>query len=205
MWRVYWLALVLSVFLSPGYSANPQGNKKLESTKVTKTALPCSESGSWRSVMDKESIYWTNFESGKVLKAPLAGGTPQVLASGQQGPCGIAVDQKYVYWTDNQSGTVMKVPIQGGSAAVVASEQEHPAAIGVDKDAVYWVTGVDDLHKENLGARFVIKADENQKSGGTIHCDLCPTYCTRTVCDTKGCHTENYLCGMHSCNCRPGS
>jgi hypothetical protein len=37
-----------------------------------------------------------------------------------------------------------------------------------------------------------------------VHCDLCTTYCTETVCDPK-CHNVRYECGTHSCNCRPGS
>lgn len=49
------------------------------------------------------------------------------------------------------------------------------------------------------------KADFDQEhSGGTVHCDLCTTYCTETVCDPK-CHNVRYECGTHSCNCRPGS
>jgi hypothetical protein len=50
----------------------------------------------------------------------------------------------------------------------------------------------------------VTKKDDVQSSGGTVHCDLCTTYCTKTVCDPK-CHNDTYACGTHSCNCRPGS
>lgn len=49
------------------------------------------------------------------------------------------------------------------------------------------------------------KSDDGvDHSGGTIHCDLCTTYCTRTVCEPK-CRNEKYACGTHSCNCRPGA
>ena len=37
---------------------------------------------------------------------------------------------------------------------------------------------------------------------GTVHCDLCPIYCTRTVCDLNKCRTEKYVCQWESCNCR---
>lgn len=47
-------------------------------------------------------------------------------------------------------------------------------------------------------------ADTNpdvKPSGETVHCDSCPIYCTRTVCDLKDCHEESYICGWSSCNC----
>lgn len=37
---------------------------------------------------------------------------------------------------------------------------------------------------------------------GTVHCDLCPIYCTRTVCDLNSCREEKYICQWYSCNCR---
>jgi hypothetical protein len=46
---------------------------------------------------------------------------------------------------------------------------------------------------------------DKQSSGGTVHCDICTTYCTRTICDLSKCYDEKYACGTHSCNCRPGS
>lgn len=36
---------------------------------------------------------------------------------------------------------------------------------------------------------------------GTIHCDLCPIYCTRSVCTLNGCRDEQYICQWYSCNC----
>lgn len=36
---------------------------------------------------------------------------------------------------------------------------------------------------------------------GTVHCDLCPVYCTRTVCTLNGCQDEQYICQWYSCNC----
>ena len=43
------------------------------------------------------------------MKAPLTGGAPTTLASGQGYPWAIAVDATSVYWTTVGDGTVMKV------------------------------------------------------------------------------------------------
>lgn len=36
---------------------------------------------------------------------------------------------------------------------------------------------------------------------GTVHCDLCPIWCTRTVCDMNSCRNEHYVCQWYSCHC----
>ncbi|HEY6238347.1 MAG TPA: hypothetical protein VIZ68_04090, partial [Thermoplasmata archaeon] len=64
---------------------------------ATVVATPCADRGAWRMVMDDANIYWTDFDGGKVMKAPLSGGPATVLATGQPGPCGIAVDSTTVY------------------------------------------------------------------------------------------------------------
>jgi hypothetical protein len=80
--------------------------------------------------VDDQNVYWTNSSSfsgssdggaggvtnvdGSVMKVPLGGGAPVVVASGQANPMGIAVDAASVYWanngTDNYNldGAIMK-------------------------------------------------------------------------------------------------
>jgi hypothetical protein len=52
-------------------------------------------------------VYWTDADS--VMKVPIGGRVATTVASGQNGPWGIAVDEKNVYWSNNGDGTVMKV------------------------------------------------------------------------------------------------
>ncbi len=64
-----------------------------------------------RSAVDETFVYWTNNGTsggGTIMKVPIAGGTPIVIASGQNFPLAIAVDNTSVYWTNYQGGTVMK-------------------------------------------------------------------------------------------------
>lgn len=53
-----------------------------------------------------------------------------------------------------------------------------------------------------LGSKLCLRKRlaANEKPG-TVHCETCPVYCTRTVCDLSGCRDEQYICQWQACNC----
>jgi hypothetical protein len=90
--------------------------------------------------VDATHVYWTTDVA--VMKVPVNGGAPTILASGQKFPGGIVVDAANVYWTNGWDvGTVMKVPLGGGTPTILASGQVTPGAIAVDATSVYWTSG----------------------------------------------------------------
>ncbi|WP_437730273.1 hypothetical protein [Sorangium sp. So ce1335] len=67
--------------------------------------------------IDREFVFWTNWQGGTVMYAPKAGGAPVELARGQDRPRAIVVDQEAVYWTNE--GAV--APAMGGSDVPVGN------------------------------------------------------------------------------------
>jgi hypothetical protein len=88
-------------------------------------------------------IYWANqVPDGTINAAPLAGGTPTTLVTGQIFPAGVAVDASHIYWADTGKtgfpGTLWEAPLTGSPAAIVATGQDNPAGVAVDSSHIYW-------------------------------------------------------------------
>lgn len=59
-------------------------------------------------------VYWTEFKQGRVLRAPVSGGSPEVLAAGLAEPTEIAVDDSGIYWLTgalSKMGAVMRLSL----------------------------------------------------------------------------------------------
>ena len=111
-----------------------------------------------------------------MVSAPLAGGEPTTLASGQESPNAIAVDDDYVYWLDMGhqtgsetvglgffpaakvdveagTGSVVRVAKSGGQPETLASHQDWPSwRIVPDATGLYWLNSVGPLSANATGA-----------------------------------------------------
>lgn len=75
------------------------------------------------------ALYWSNFWAGTIVEANLDGTNPQVIASGQDSPHGVAVDSTHVYWANWTAGTVMEANLDGTSQQVIATAQVTPTGV----------------------------------------------------------------------------
>jgi hypothetical protein len=90
--------------------------------------------------MDAKNVYWTNFGDGTVVQAPVGGGAPTVLASGQTFTVtglDIAVDATSVYWFEFKTGELRKAPIGGGPIATLVAGLTRPYALVIDATGTY--------------------------------------------------------------------
>ena len=72
---------------------------------------------------------------------PVAGGTPTVIAMGQNKPNPIAVDGTSVYWGNDGDKTVMKAPLAGGTAAIFVPASTAADAMNINFANALLVSG----------------------------------------------------------------
>jgi hypothetical protein len=104
---------------------------------------------------DGTNVYVTNYisfddagtEGGNVLRVPIDGSFPQVIASNQHHPTDIVADADAVYWINAGSGvypnaghdgSVMRAT-RAGVITTLASIVEWALGIAVDASRVYWL------------------------------------------------------------------
>lgn len=121
-------------------------------------------------------VYWADVD-GTVSRVPVAGGAPDILASGYGSPGAIAVDDANVYWASieeapqecrrsrstldggdcGSAATLFRMPVAGGSVSTVATRQAGTDSILSTPMGLYWA---------NYGGFGV---DAPTDSGGIMH------------------------------------
>jgi len=94
--------------------------------------------------------------AGSVMKVPIEGGEPVVIAADQNDPRGIAIDATAVYWANGGDGTVMSAPLAGGSASTFATTSAGVSGVVVDSEAVYWAIEGGSMAKRLLSGGSVV-------------------------------------------------
>jgi hypothetical protein len=96
-------------------------------------------------LLDTTHLYWSA-SPGELWRAPLAGGSPELLATDFVGGLR-ALDESYVYsvtsslaWCDDfiYLGKIFRVPVSGGASVPVATGQCGPTDVVLDATRIYW-------------------------------------------------------------------
>jgi hypothetical protein len=104
-----------------------------------------------------QDVYWLDqgsdspfFDDGRVMRVPVGGGVPTVIASGQSNLSGLAIDATSVYWTSrgtqsrcNSDGSLMRAPLRGGAPVTLVANEEGPSGVALDATSVYWISAGD--------------------------------------------------------------
>ena len=110
----------------------------------------------WAAASDGMHLYRTDSPGesmGAIMRVPIAGGSPESLATGFSFPVALAVDAKSVYFVnfDAEDGAVLRVPKTGGTVTTLVTGQKHPSRLAIDDKSVYWIS---------VGEGTVCKADK---------------------------------------------
>lgn len=77
---------------------------------------------------------------GTLRRAPLSGGTVEVLATDLATPRGLMVHDGHAYWATHW-GRVDRVPVTGGPVEHLAVDEKYPRSVALGDGAVYWAAG----------------------------------------------------------------
>ncbi len=103
--------------------------------------------------LDATHVYWTDMIADTVNRVPKAGGSIEVIATGEDNPRAIEVSGGFVYWANDAVSAanqkIKRAPVTGGAASTIGSpttvKSARFAGIDVDSTHVYWLDGdVDD-------------------------------------------------------------
>jgi hypothetical protein len=115
-------------------------------TALEPVTIACGQPAPARVGVDDSNVYWATQHKGAiVMKAPLAGGSAEVLVHDATPAVGLAVGVRFIFYTQPTAGRVMRVPKVGGLPVAIATKLDTPLFLAIDLDAeipaLYWTGG----------------------------------------------------------------
>jgi hypothetical protein len=97
-------------------------------------------------------VYWTTRAlAGKIMRAPVAGGTPETISASELYPYEIAVGGGHVYWAalGAQPGNLIQASVTGADRKLLASTADFPSIYGLraDENNAYFVANMNVLSR----------------------------------------------------------
>lgn len=125
---------------------DPGGINKTTLDGSTTTLIGGPYVGIFDMVSSGVTVWWTlgGNAGDTVMKATVAGGSPQVEASGQAMPLGITYNSGNLFWANqgiqsqNNTGSIMKLNTATNQPTILAQNQYHPVWITADASRVFW-------------------------------------------------------------------
>jgi hypothetical protein len=100
------------------------------------TRIADNQEGPWGIAADSNAVYWVNHSGGQVMRWPIDGGPPQILASSDAGVHGIAVFDGIAYVANDRTGAVFKI-LGDGTVQLLASNVGKAKYLSVQGPFVY--------------------------------------------------------------------
>jgi hypothetical protein len=91
--------------------------------------------------IDGKAIYWSDADTGVLLRARADLSPPALIADGLKKPAEITIDDAFVYAAIFDGQSIVRAPKDGGKVETIASGDFHPRCLGVDDRFVWWVAG----------------------------------------------------------------
>ena len=107
-------------------------------TRVLTTRPP---RGPWGLEVDDTHVYWAEPRSpdGSIARVSRAGGSVEVLATGQPGAHSVVGDGTELYWTNELAGEIMQLSV-GGAPTLLVGGLGEPQNLVLTPTALFWST-----------------------------------------------------------------
>ena len=87
-------------------------------------------------------VYWTELETGKIMRGPVDGGSPQTCVTGQSEPRGLVIGGQWMYWVERAAGRLRRADLNcpAGNIQTIGPTLINPDRMALDLAGgkIYW-------------------------------------------------------------------